>query len=113
LSRWYKVRLSNGTEGFVSRQVADVVAGSAPAVQPTATVAAPPVMVHFIDVGTGDRTVIDSGNFEIIVDGGNAPTILPNYLRNQNLIDGPIELVIVTHGDTDHWKGLNRPEAIS
>jgi len=28
-------------------------------------------------------------------------------VRDRNILDGPVELVVVTHGDADHWKGLN------
>ena len=34
--------------------------------------------------------------------------MLRNYVQERGVIDGPVELVVVTHGDTDHWKGLER-----
>jgi glyoxylase-like metal-dependent hydrolase (beta-lactamase superfamily II) len=56
----------------------------------------------------GFRAIIDIGQQEIIIDGGNSPSILMEYIRERDIVDGAIELVVVTHGDTDHWKGLNR-----
>jgi competence protein ComEC len=64
--------------------------------------------VHFIDVGTGDSAIIDIGEAEIIIDGGNSTRVLHDYAESTGIIDGPIELVVVTHGDSDHWKGLTR-----
>jgi beta-lactamase superfamily II metal-dependent hydrolase len=64
--------------------------------------------VHFLDVGTGDSAIIDVGETEIIIDGGNSTRVLHDYAENTGIIDGPIELVVVTHGDSDHWKGLTR-----
>lgn len=67
-----------------------------------------PFAVHFLDVGTGDSAIIDIGEQEIVIDGGNSVAVLNNYAARTGIIDGPIELVVVTHGDTDHWKGLTR-----
>lgn len=75
---------------------------------PSAADADIPFTVHFLDVGTGDAAIIDIGDREIIIDGGNSPTVLRNYIRERDIIDGPVELVVVTHGDTDHWRGLRR-----
>jgi beta-lactamase superfamily II metal-dependent hydrolase len=104
---WYKVRLSNGIEGFVSKAWTTRITAPAPP-SPPAAGSDIPFTIHFLDVGTGDSAIVDMGDREIIIDGGNAPTVLRNYVRDRNIIDGPVELVVVTHGDTDHWKGLNR-----
>ncbi|HEY6360544.1 MAG TPA: SH3 domain-containing protein [Vicinamibacterales bacterium] len=56
--RWYRVRLSDGTEGFVSKAWTTRVAQSAPAT-PAATLGDPAFTVHFLDVGTGDQQRID------------------------------------------------------
>lgn len=107
--RWYKVRLGDGTEGFVSKAWSRRVAvPDSPPPTPTAAAADVAFKVHFLDVGTGDSAIIDIGDKEIVIDGGNSTTVLPAYLKSHPIIDGPIELVIVTHGDTDHWKGLSR-----
>ena len=64
--------------------------------------------IHFLDVGTGDSAIIDVGETEIVIDGGNSTRILHDYAESTGIIDGSVELVVVTHGDSDHWKGLTR-----
>lgn len=100
VSGWHKIRLSNGIEGFVSKSWTTIIPDSgAPAIA---------FQVHFLDVGTGDSVIIDIGDREIVVDGGDSIKVLHDYAARTGIIDGPIELVVVTHGDSDHWKGLNR-----
>lgn len=96
---WHKVRLANGTEGFVSKSWTKVVPDA---------VSGPAFQVHFLDVGTGDSAIIDVGDKEIVIDGGDSISVLHDYAKRTGIIDGPIELVVVTHGDSDHWKGLTR-----
>ena len=98
ISGWHEVIIPDGRHGFVSKRWTLVVPDPVGA----------EFGVHFIDVGTGDSAVIDVGDTEIIIDGGNFSTSLTGYVQKHDLIQGPIELVVVTHGDTDHWKGLNR-----
>ncbi len=101
-SSWHKVRLDDGQEGFVIKRWTQVIP------DPIDLATLTPFAVHFIDVGTGDAAIIDMGDREIIIDGGNFPNDLRNYADENNIIDGPIELLIVTHADADHWKGLVR-----
>jgi hypothetical protein len=104
---WYRIRLSNGVEGFVSKAWTDRLSPP-PTPSPTTASADPAFKVHFLDVGTGDSAIVDIGDHEIIIDGGDSTTVLPQYVAARDIIDGPVELVVVTHGDSDHWKGLNR-----
>jgi len=67
-----------------------------------------PFAIHFLDVGTGDSAIIDVGEQEVIIDGGDSVRVLNDYVARTGIIDGPIELVVVTHADSDHWKGLTR-----
>jgi competence protein ComEC len=97
--RWYKVRLSNGVEGFVSKAWTTLSEVS---------IQEQPFAVHFVDVGVGDAIIVDMQDKEIVIDGGRWPNDLNDYIDATNIIDGPIELVIVTHADTDHWNGLVR-----
>ena len=97
---WHGVLLPDGREGFTSKQMTRVVDDP---VMETAAWA-----VHFVDVGTGDGAIIDMGDLEIVIDGGNFVNTMRNYIDEHDLIQSPIELVIVTHADTDHWKGLTR-----
>lgn len=94
---WYRVRLTDGVEGFVSKAWTDLVQDAIVDFQ-----------IHFLDVGTGDAAIIDIGESEIIIDGGDSVRVLTDYANETGIIDGPVELVVVTHADSDHWKGLNR-----
>ena len=96
---WHRVRLLDGTEGFVSKSWTRVTPDG---------FLAPSFEVHFLDVGTGDSAIIDIGDREIVIDGGDSARILRDYAAETGIINGPIELLVVTHADTDHWRGLTR-----
>jgi len=93
---WHKVRLSNGVEGFVSKAFSKIIPAASE----------PNFQVHFLDVGTGDSAIIDVGDKEVVIDGGLSTKILSDYATRTGIIDGPIELLVVTHADSDHWSGL-------
>ena len=97
---WYKVELADGTTGFVFKRWTEIHE------KEDAGFASKKFTVHFIDVGIGDAAIIDMGDKEIVIDGGNFKNDLYQYNEEHNLIDGDIELLIVTHGDQDHWRGL-------
>lgn len=97
---WHVVQMPSGTDGFLPKRWTEVL--------PDPVDLSQNVVVHFLDVGTGDSTIIDMGNREIIIDGGDSIAVLNRYARRTDVIQDPIELVVVTHGDTDHWKGLTR-----
>jgi competence protein ComEC len=60
--------------------------------------------VHFIDVGQGDSILIDLGETEVLIDGGEkSPGVVP-YL--EGYVDGPLEVMIATHPHADHIGGL-------
>jgi len=94
--------MPDGTVGFVSKRWNEVKDNLPPHFSTTS------FTVHFLDVGVGDAAIIDIGEKEIIIDGGNYINDLSNYIQDTGIIDGPVELVVVTHGDQDHWKGLSR-----
>lgn len=101
VSGWYKVQLPDEQVGFVYKrwtEFKDEAVGFD----------RKEFKVHFIDVGVGDAAIIDMGDKEIVIDGGNYPNDLSQYNKQNNIIDGEIELLIVTHGDQDHWKGLQK-----
>jgi competence protein ComEC len=61
--------------------------------------------VTFIDVGQGDATLIrDPGGGAVLVDGGRDPAVLRAALRRYGV--GHLDVVVATHGDTDHAGGL-------
>jgi len=70
-----------------------------------------PLRVHFIDVGQGDCTLIQSGEANVLIDGGergNDKNVI-SYLRNQNVQQ--IDYLIITHPHSDHIGSL--PEIIA
>lgn len=67
----------------------------------------PILTLHYIDVGQGDSTLIDFGDYEILIDAGlNAvgQTVV-EYITP--FINGNLELVIATHAHADHIGGLD------
>lgn len=62
------------------------------------------IQVHFIDVGQGDAILIDCGEREVLIDGGNRSPGIINYL--EDYVNGSIELLVATHPHADHIGGL-------
>ena len=94
---WYHVQLGNGRKGFVSKRWVKSAEGT-------------PFRLHMVDVGTGDGIILDMGDVEIVIDGGMNSTPFREYVNADPanpIIQWPIELAIVTHADSDHWKGLD------
>lgn len=60
--------------------------------------------VHFIDVGQGDSILIDYGDTEILIDGGDRSSGVVTYLSSY--VDGAIEVMVATHPHADHIGGL-------
>lgn len=64
--------------------------------------------VHFIDVGQGDSTLIESNGHYMLIDAGEnnqADTVI-DYLREQNV--STLDYVIGTHPHSDHIGGLDK-----
>ena len=64
--------------------------------------------VTFLDVGQGDSILIESpAGKRILVDGGPAPRTALRHLDDRTRFwDRDIDLVVLTHGDEDHFAGL-------
>lgn len=60
--------------------------------------------VYFIDVGQGDSILIDLGDIEVLIDGGDRGPGVLNYLSSY--VDGALEVMIATHPHADHIGGL-------
>lgn len=78
-------------------------------VTPTSTTANPApasgnLTVYFIDVGQGDSILINSGNTDVLIDGGEASAHVANLIKPY--VHGDIEAVIATHYHSDHIGGL-------
>ncbi|MDR1359293.1 MAG: MBL fold metallo-hydrolase [Coriobacteriales bacterium] len=66
------------------------------------------VSIHVFDVGEGLAVLIDDGEYEVIIDGGEKRfgAAFSAYLASY--VDGSIEYVIATHSHADHVGGLTQ-----
>jgi len=66
----------------------------------------PGLMVKVLDVGQGDSIFIKEGTTEILIDGGVAQE--GNTVVNdiKPLVEGSLDVVVLTHPDADHVGGL-------
>lgn len=62
--------------------------------------------VVFFDVGQGDATLIQEGDFQILIDGGPDESILYELPKYMPMLDKEIEVVILTHPHEDHVLGI-------
>lgn len=71
------------------------------------TLSSKKVEVIFCDVGQGDATLIVSKNWQMLIDTSSKNKKILNCLENNlPFWDKKIEVVMVTHGDSDHSGGL-------
>ena len=63
-----------------------------------------PLTVHFIDVGQGDSILLDLGDIEVLIDGGEKSPGVVSYI--EYYVDGSLEVMVATHPDADHIGGL-------
>jgi competence protein ComEC len=75
-------------------------------IQPNSPLTGDEIRVHYIDVGQGDATLIQSADNAVLIDGGDIKTrkTLVNYLRSTGITS--IDYVIATHPHIDHIGGL-------
>jgi len=67
-----------------------------------------PLEVVFFDIGQGDSIFIENDEgYQILIDGGPGKLILEKLNKEMPFWDKTIDLVILTHPDYDHLKGLN------
>lgn len=63
--------------------------------------------VSFFDVGQGDATFIETQEkHQILIDGGPDKTILQKLAEEMPFYDKSIDLIILTHPESDHMAGL-------
>lgn len=62
--------------------------------------------IFFCDVGQGDAILIQHGGKQVIIDGGPDSSFLECLGQHMPYYDRTIDLVIVTHADSDHVAGL-------
>lgn len=100
---FYKVRLSNGVVGWVSKSWTDEV---------QAAIASGELALHFIDVGQGDATLaICPNGSTILIDAGStsgrSADEVRQYIVSQIEPHGmEIDTLIVSHPDADHYNLL-------
>lgn len=64
--------------------------------------------VVFCDVGQGDAILISYGTSQLLVDGGPNDKVLNCLSRHMPFYDKRIEVIVGTHQDSDHVKGLTK-----
>jgi competence protein ComEC len=62
--------------------------------------------VFFLDVGQGDSILIQKGNIQVLIDGGENLSVLYGLGEYMPFGDMEIELVVLTHPHADHINGL-------
>ena len=67
----------------------------------------PYLQVHFLDVGQGDSTLIETPDgVQVLIDGGRDAGVLRQLAKYMSVWDRDIDVVIATHPDQDHIGGL-------
>lgn len=100
----YRVQLTNGVEGFVSKSWTRRV----PDAPTTGN-----LEIHFIDVGQGDSTLVVCPNGrKILVDAGSTGGAQVDAIRDYILAqldrhERRINTLVITHPDTDHYNLLD------
>ena len=63
--------------------------------------------VDFLDVGQGDSAFIETPEMhQILIDGGPGSSVLGKLSENMPFWDRSIDLIILTHPESDHMQGL-------
>ena len=63
--------------------------------------------IHFLDVGQGDAAIIISpSGKQIVIDGGPNLSLLEHLGKHLPFFDRTIDLVILTHPDSDHLTAI-------
>lgn len=75
-----------------------------PSASPTSVPTGGQLEIHFIDVGQGDSILIDLGETEVLIDGGEKAPGVVDYLKKG--VDEPLEVMVATHPHSDHIGGL-------
>ena len=62
--------------------------------------------IIIFDVGQGDSILIQKGDFEILVDGGEDDTVVYRMGEYMEWDDRVIDVVVITHMHSDHYMGI-------
>lgn len=106
---WYRIRLSDGRIGFVSKAWT-IVIDSAGFPESLVT---PPLKVHVIDVGTGLAVFIDGPGFTMLYDGGSQDDLATGndnrilaYIQSVHPGLQAIDHLVLSHPHKDHLELL-------
>jgi len=95
---WRRVRLKDGTTGYVS------AAWSRVRVEPP-TRDADTLTVTFVDVGQGDAILLQLGDADVLVDAGPSGAWGRGLGKVLEGVRGPLEAMLITHPHDDHYGG--------
>ncbi len=62
--------------------------------------------IRFCSVGQGDATVVTKRSIQVVIDGGPNDKVLDCLKREMPFWDRRIEVIILSHAQADHYKGL-------
>lgn len=62
--------------------------------------------VVFLDIGQGDATLIQQGDLQVLIDGGESLDVLYQISKYMRLEDRVIDIVVLTHPHDDHLIGI-------
>ena len=65
-----------------------------------------PLTVRVLEVGQGDALYITNGLSKVLVDGGPSTVAMGSFITEFGLNPGRIDLMVLTHGHSDHLTGL-------
>lgn len=91
---------------FETAPTAEPTAPPATAVSETAPAEEDVLIVHFLDVGQADCTLIEYGDYFALIDGGNREDsrLVVSYLEAQGVTE--LDTLVCTHAHEDHVGGL-------
>lgn len=68
-----------------------------------------PLSVYFLDVGQGDAALVVSPTGKtVLIDAGPPEAQISLVSRVKQLVNGPLDLIILTHPHLDHLGGMSR-----
>ncbi|MFA6415905.1 MAG: ComEC/Rec2 family competence protein [Candidatus Paceibacterota bacterium] len=68
----------------------------------------PKMSVAFLDVGQGDAILIDTPHHrQVLLDTGPGSAVLPSLGQAMPFFDHSLDLILLSHGDSDHSGGLS------
>jgi competence protein ComEC len=97
---------------FLAACIGSMLLFGVPALERATSTSLPPptteeMAVYFFDVGQGDAILAQSGDRQILIDGGPTALILEKLGGVMPTGDKTIELMVLTHPHADHITGLN------